>query len=736
MSHPMIRAAHAHRGMIFPLACVSLLLVLLVPLPPGVLDLLLILNLTLSIIVLVTTIYVRSPLEFAVFPSLLLSITLFRLVLNVATTRLILSNPGSESAAGDVVRAFSQFVTGDRVAIGAIIFLIIFVIQFVVITKGGSRISEVAARFMLDAMPGKQMAIDADLNQGAITQEQARARREAVAREADFYSGMDGAGKFVRGDALASVIIVVVNILGGLYVGLFEHGMQPLECARLYTKLTIGDGLVSQVPAFIVSLAAGLIVTRTGGSSNLGEDLLGQVFARPRVLIVAMVFLALLGLTEMPKLPLVILGACCGGLAFILSRGGADAEEPPADGAAATASDDEADPAAAATASADRQHDVGKMLDLDALGLELGHGLVRFAEASRGGDLLDRLMEVRRQIALELGLVVPPVRISDNPQLGVNDYAIKLRGQTIARGQTYPDQFLAIDEGEAAGAIIGGEETADPATGRLAYWITDSQGSEADKLFYRVVDAPSVLVAHLAEVIRSHAAELLTRQAVGDLLDNLRQRAAAVVDELIPDQVRPGELQKVLQNLLRERVPIRDLETILETVGDYAQRTRDADVLTEYVRVALGRTICKRHVDEHDHLPCLALSSSLEELIRGHIETGERGGVVYTVPPATAQRIGHDVADEVLRHTYDGRRPVVLVGAPIRLAVRRIIEPVAPHVAVLSVAEVTSDVAPDVVGVVGEEFGGSSSGGAGILSATGRATGDLTVEDGYESANV
>ncbi len=683
----MLRRVHANRGMIFPLACIGLLLVLLIPLPPGVLDLLLILNLTLSVIVLVTAMYVESPLEFGVLPSLLLAITLFRLALNVATTRLILSGTGSESAAGEVVRTFSHFVTAGSVAVGAIIFLIIFVIQFVVITKGGGRISEVAARFRLDAMPGKQMAIDADLNQHIIDEHQAHDRREQVAREADFYAAMDGAGRFVRGDAIATVVITAVNILGGLYVGMFEHGMEPLRCVTLYTKLTIGDGLVSQIPAFIVSLGAGLIITRTSTSdSNLGDDVLAQMLARPKALLVATIFLALLAMTGLPKIPLLILGGCCGGLAYVLSR------TPAVDEVEDQVEDEQLD---------GEPQTVEKMLDLDALELELGHGLIRFTDAEKGGDLLDRLDHLRRQIATELGIVVPPVRIIDNAMLDVNDYVIKLRGQTVARGVTYPDQFLAVDEGEADAPIIGGEETAEPAFGRLAYWITDSQGSEADQLHYRVVEAPAVLINHLAEVVRQHAAELLTRQAVKGLLDNLRSRAAALVDEVVPNQVKPGELQKVLQNLLKERVPIRDLETILETVGDYAARTKDADLLTEYARVALGRAICKQHVDDSNRLACVALSNDLEKLISGHIEHGDDGGIVLAIPPIASQEIARDIADAAAQHERDGRFPVVLCSPAIRVAVRRILEPAAAHIAVLSLAEITADVLPDIIGVVG-----------------------------------
>lgn len=724
-------ALHANRGMIFPIACVGLLLVLLVPLPAAVLDLLLVLNLTLSIIILVTTIYVSSPREFAVFPSLLLAITLFRLVLNVATTRLILGGDGSEDSAGQVVQTFSHFVTSGSVAVGAILFLIIFVIQFVVITKGGSRISEVAARFVLDALPGKQMAIDADLNAGVITRQEAHERRDAIAREADFYSAMDGAGKFVRGDAIAGVVITFVNILGGVYVGMSVHNIPWSQCLEAYTKLTIGDGLISQVPAFIVSLGAGLIVTRSSSAgSDLGEDVIGQVLGKPKALIVAAGFLAVLALMGMPPMPLIVVGGGCAALAYVLTRRKPDA--------AVIASTPAAEPL--------ERPAVERLLDLDVLELEIGPGLVKLADPRHGGELLQGVAGVREQIALELGVIVPAVGIRDSDRLGVNDYAIRLRGQTIARGVVYPDQFLAIDNGEATGAIPHGEETAEPARHRLAYWITESQQEEAAQLGYIIVESPVVLVSHLTEVLRTHAHELLTRQAVRSLLENLKSRAGAVVEEVVPNQIKPGELQRVLQNLLRERVPIRDLETILETVGDCAGRTHDTELLAEHARVALGRTICRQYVDEHDRLRCLMLEPELEELIAGHVEQSEAAaahggahgahgnghaydGAINTMPPATAQRIGQELADAAMQYSRGGVPPVVICAPVVRSTVRKLIEPTAAHVAVLSLAEVVCDVTPEVVGVVGDMTGERAVEDSGD-------DGDLAVEDGYESSNV
>ena len=704
-----LQRLRANRGMIFPIACVSLLLVLLIPLPPGVLDFLLVLNLTLSVVILVTTIYVQSAREFAVFPSLLLSITLFRLVLNVATTRLVLSGDGTATSAGEVVHAFSHIVTSGSITVGAIIFLIIFVIQFVVISKGGSRISEVAARFELDALPGKQMAIDADVNAGLITQQQAQERRKEVAQQADFYAAMDGAGKFVRGDAIAGVVITLVNIAGGLYVGM-RAGLGLSESLERWTTLTIGDGLVSQIPAFIVALGAGLIVTRQSGDSDLGEDVIGQVLAKPQALLVAAVFLAILATMGMPLVPLIILGCCCLGLAYVVRKPAAHAvENQPA------------------TPTKKETKDVQRLLDLDVLELAIGHGLAKLAN----DELLDRVVAVREQIAIELGIVVPAITVRDSDKLGVNDYAIKIRGQLVARGVAYPDQFLAIDTGEAAGPIQHGEETADPARHRLAYWITESQRDDAEMLGYQVLEAPAVMLSHVTEVVRSHAHELLTRQAVKNLLDNLKTRASAVVEEVVPALIKPGELQKVLQNLLRERVPVRDLETILETLGDHAARTKDSEMLTDAVRVALARTICKQYVDEHDRLFCLMLDPHLEEIIAGHLEhaDGVVGSSINTMPPAQQQRIGQEIADHAESAERDGHAMVVLTSPAVRAAVKKLVEPLAPHLAVLSLAEVVGDVRPDVVAVVGERHGDQ-------LGADNLGSSDRMVEDGYESANV
>jgi flagellar biosynthesis protein FlhA len=686
-SNPFFARIHENRGMVFPIAFIGLLAVILVPLPTQVLDLLLICNVTLSILVLVTTIYVKSPLEFSVFPSLLLAVTLFRLVLNVATTRLILTGVGSTAAAGDVVQTFSDFVTAGSLPVGVIIFTIIVVIQFVVITKGATRISEVAARFTLDGMPGKQMAIDADLNAGNINEAQARARREAIGHEADFYGAMDGASKFVRGDAIAGIIITFVNILGGLYVGMAEHGLGIMQCLKVYTQLTIGDGLVSQIPAFVISLAAGLIVTRNSSKNDLGNEMIAQLFAKPKALIIAAIFLAFMSVAGLPRVPVLILGSCCGGLAFIVTRTDKQAAKVAAQKKITEATKKEPEK-------------VEKLLDLDTMELEVGYGLVKLVDASKGGDLLDRISMIRRQIAIDLGIIVPPVRIRDNMQLGANDYVVKIKGQSIGKGVTYPEQFMAMDNGAVTGPIPHAEATTEPAFGLPAYWISESQRSEAELRNYTVVEATAVLATHLTELIKSHAYELLTRQETKNLVDNLKARLPALVEEVIPTQVKPGELQRVLQNLLRERVPVRDLETIIETLGDYSSRTKDLDVLTEYVRNSLARSICKQYVDENDKLYCLTLDPALEELVNGHLERSERG-TTNTMPPNTTQNIVQRISTKVLELTQAGRSAVIVCSPQVRSAIRKMIEVSIPHAAVLAYNEIVPEVSVEAVALVG-----------------------------------
>ena len=668
-----------HRGLLLPLASAMLIFVILVPLPVAMLNILLVANITLAAVILLTTIYVTSPLEFSVFPSLLLGTTLFRLVLNVATTRLILTAGDGRNineaidAAGGVVRVFSEMVAGGSLFVGLIIFIILVVIQFVVITKGATRISEVAARFTLDGMPGKQMAIDADLNAGLINDVEARRRRDAISREADFYGAMDGASKFVRGDAIAGIVIILVNIVGGLCVGMLQYGWSIGESAHLFTRLTIGDGLVSQIPAFIISIAAGLIVTRSTARTNLGEELLTQLTARPVALLIAAFFLAMLMFTGLPKLPLLLMAGALGGVAYVINKG----------------QKKQLATAAAETAKSVRPKETGKaeeMLGVDPMQLEVGYGLVRLVDASQGGDLLERIGNLRRQVATEMGLLVPPIRIRDNMQLEANTYVLKIRDVQVARGQVVPGQYLAMDSGAATGRLLG-ESTTEPAFGLPAVWISPDQKDRAEMLNYTVVDATTVLATHLTEIIRQHGHRLLTREQVNRLLDALKEKSPHLVQEVVPEQVKPGQLQKVLANLLRERVPIRDLETILETLGDWIGRTDDLDVLSEYVRHALARTICQQFRDGEGKLWCVTLDPAMEDTINAHIERSERGTMV-TIPPQVARELVQNIAEQLQRLVAAGHPPVVLCSPPVRAPVRRLLESSLPNVTVLGYNEI------------------------------------------------
>jgi len=671
---------HRHRGLLLPIGAAALLLVILFPLPPWMLDLLLILSMTLAALVLMSVIYMRSPLEFSAFPTVLLGLTLYRLVLNTASTRLILSNAQhGTAAAGRVIQTFGEFVASGSLAIGAIIFIIIMVIQFVVITKGATRIAEVAARFTLDGMPGKQMAIDADLNAGLINEEEARRRRQEITQEADFYGAMDGASKFVRGDAVAGLIITLVNILGGMYVGMMELD-PPLsfrECLSVFTKLSIGDGLTSQIPAFMVSVAAAMLITRSNAKTNLGEEIGAQITAHPTAVALAGAMLGMLALTPLPKLPLLLLGGSCGGLALLLRKTRT---------AAVLAAE-----SAKARAEARKPEKVESYLTVDPMELEVGYGLIRLVDRKQGGDLLDRVTNIRKQIATELGIIVPPIRIRDQLRLEPNRYVIRIKGIEVARGEIMPDHLLAIDSGLVT-APIRGIDTKEPAFGLPALWIAPGQRHEAEHRNYTVVEASSVLATHLTEVIKQHAAELLTRQQVARLLENLKSSSPKLVEEVVPELVKTGELQKVLQNLLRERVPIRDLETILETLGDWAPRTKDLDVLTEYVRHAMARSICAAYRDDEGVISAISLDPQLEDLINAHIERSDHGAYL-TLPPKTQNRITAAIRNQVETALRAGARtPVILCSPQVRVWVRRMIESTLPHVPVLGYNEVVRGV--------------------------------------------
>ncbi len=673
------------RDLILPVGIIASVLVIVVPLPPMLMDVLLAGNITVAVIMLLTTIYVRTPLEFNIFPSLLLATTLGRLVLNVATTRLILTRGQTHGleAAGGVVRSFGEFVAGDKIVVGLIIFVIIVVIQFVVITKGATRISEVAARFALDGMPGRQMAIDADL----IDEREAQRRRAEITAQADFFGAMDGASKFVRGDAIAGIVIMLVNIVGGLLIGVLDAGMSVGQAASLFTLLTIGDGLSSQVPAFLISLAAGLLVTRTSQETNLPREFLRQLFSRPQTLAVAGAFLGVLVFTKLPGLPLLGIGGTCAALAWTMSRTGRQAA------AAAVAGKPEEK----------KQPDerIEDFLAVDPMEVEIGVGLIRLADPQRGGALLRRIQAVRQQIAADIGIVMPKVRIRDNFRLGQQQYRIKIADVPVEQGELMPGLLLALQSPSASGTVPG-MATRDPAFGTPAVWIDPAVADEARLQGYTVVEPTSVLATHLTEVVRRHADELLTRDATKHLVDELKKNAPAVVEELIPKQMSLPEVQHVLQMLLREGVPIRNLAVILETLGDYASRTgKDPLLLAEHVRHRLARAICSRYRDAENRLFVVTLDPALEDRIRAGIDVSERGLYIRMSPQAiraTCEQIGREVEKLTAQH----RHPIVLVSPQIRAGLKQLTAAYLPKLVVLSFNEITRDTIIESVATVSE----------------------------------
>jgi flagellar biosynthesis protein FlhA len=687
-----------YRGLFVPIGFVSLLIVLLVPLPPWLMDVLICLNISLAVIILLTTIYMDQPLDFSVFPSLLLGTTLLRLVLNIASTRLVLSakaNTPEEAmnVAGHVIAAFGNFVAGDSLFVGVVIFLILVIVQFIVITKGATRISEVAARFTLDAMPGKQMAIDSDLNAGAIDEKEARRRREQIRQEADFFGAMDGASKFVRGDAVAGLIVTAINIAGGFGVGMISKGWDPGKTAEVFTKLTIGDGLTSQIPSFVIAIASALIVTRSGSKEQLGDELTDQIISQPKGLIITAAFLCMLALTPLPKIPLLTTAAGLIVLSTAMMRT-----------TRRKAAEIKAQAESEATKTRAEPPPVESLLKVDTLELEVGYALVPLVDTTQGGNLLDRISAIRRQLAADMGLVMPPVRIRDNMQLSSSDYRIKVRGSVVAQGQVRPGKLLAMDSGLASGSIQG-EQTREPAFGLDAWWIEPGQKQRAETLNYTVVDPTSVLGTHLTEVVKHHAGELLTRDEVVNLVEELKKKAPKLVEETVPAIVKTGDLQKVLQNLLRERVPIRDMESILETLADWGGKTKDLDVLTEYVRNSLRRAICQQYAAPADspsgkpRIVCITLDPALEDQINAYIDRGAHGTSV-SMPARIAQRLGDLMLKSLKLVTDAGHQPVVIASPPVRAVVRQMLEPSVPTVAVLGYNEIIPAIEVESVALV------------------------------------
>ncbi len=666
----------------------GILIVMIVPLPTLLLDIFLSFNITLSLIIILTAIYTLNPLEFSVLPSLLLLATLFRLSLNVASTRLILLH-GNEgiTAAGQIIKAFGNFVVGGNYVIGLVIFLILVIVNFVVITKGAGRIAEVAARFTLDAMPGKQMSIDADLNAGLVDDKQARERRLAISQEADFYGAMDGASKFVRGDAIAGILITLVNIVGGLVIGVFQQGMPFLSAIQNYTILTIGDGLVSQIPSLIVSTAAGIVVTRAASDVSLGEEMTSQLLFNPRVTGTAAFILLVFGfIPGLPLTPFLLLALLIGGITYTSSRARKEAIEDEQ-----ILSDE--------TVKKSEPERVESLLGLDMLELEVGYGLIPLVDTDQDGELLERIKSIRRQFALDMGMIVPPIHVKDNLQLQPGEYSILLKGNEIAKGELMMGYYLAMNPG-TADMDIGGIPTKEPAFGLPAFWIKESEKEKAQFAGYTVVDASTVLATHLSETIRCQCHELLGRQEVQTLLDNFSESYPKVIEELIPNMLSLGGVQAVLKNLLKEQVPIKDLLTILETLADYAPMTKDHNVLTEYVRQGLARTITKQCQTQEGDIQLVTLDPRVEEIVSNSVQQTEQGSFL-AMEPNLAQKLLAQLS-QTLETTIPGSyQPVVLCSPVIRSHFKRLTERLIPRLAVVSPNEITGDTKIQSVGVVG-----------------------------------
>ncbi|MEW6289399.1 MAG: flagellar biosynthesis protein FlhA [Thermodesulfobacteriota bacterium] len=660
---------------------VGILMVMIIPLPTLLLDLLLSLGITMSLVILLMSMYNTDPLEFSAFPSLLLLTTLYRLSLNIASTRLILlhghEGPGS---VGKVIQSFGNFVVGGSFAVGLIIFLIMVLINFIVITKGSGRIAEVAARFTLDAMPGKQMAIDADLNAGLINEEMAKKRRTEISQQSEFYGAMDGASKFVRGEAIASIVIMIINIMGGLFIGIFLQNMPIAQAAEAYTLLTIGDGLVSQIPSLIISTSAGIIVSRAASEASMGKELTKQFGRQPQALAVSSGIIMLFGLIPgLPHIPFLILGAAMGGLAWIAFQNLA-AEESEEQIAAERKKETAPPPGSPETVEA--------LLPLDTLELEVGYGLIPLVDESQEGDLLERIRGIRRQFAVDMGLIIPPLHVRDNLQIKPDEYVLLLKGVEIARGELMMGYFLAMDSG-AAKRVVEGIPTVEPAFRLPALWVAADKKDEAQLAGYTVVDPSTVVATHLTEVLRTHADELLGRQDTQKLLDNLAKNHPKVVEELVPGLLALGKIQKVLQNLLRERVSIRNLLTICETLADYAPMGKDPEILTEYVRQKLSRSIVSTLTDDAGTLSVLTLTTQIEDLIRESVQSTEQGSFL-ALDPNVGQKIIEAIQAHVDKISQEGYQPIIITAPVVRRHLRRLIERFMPQVVVLSHNELTN----------------------------------------------
>lgn len=667
-SSPM-RALSRNSDVVLAVGVVMIIALMIIPLPPVLLDIFLAANITIAIIILMVSMYVTSPLQLSVFPALLLFITIFRLSLNVASTRLILG----DGYAGEVITAFGTFVVQGNYIVGFVIFIILILIQFIVIVKGAGRISEVAARFTLDAMPGKQMAIDADMNAGLLTEIEARQRRLQISREAEFFGAMDGASKFVRGDAIAGLLINVVNIVGGFIIGVAVRGMPFSDALKSYTLLTIGDGLVTQIPSFIIATAAGMVVTRSASGEQLDQEVRSQIFGKPKALLIASGTLLMFAIVPgLPTLPFLILGGLTGAIGYIniklpAALPAAAVEEKPKE-------------------LKKKEEQIEDYLQVDPLELEIGYGLIGLVDETKGGDLFNRIANMRKQLAIDLGVVIPPVRVRDNLQLEPNEYIVKIRGNVIATDRLMMDRFLAMNPGIVSQEVEG-VKVKEPAFGLPAVWVTERDREEAELRGYTVVDPSTVLSTHLQEILRRNADKILSRQDTKKLLENLKKEYPAVVDELNPDALPLGTIQKVLQNLLREGIPIRDLATILEALIDYAKVTKNVDVLTEYVRHSLAETISRLHGDGAGVIHAIQMDPELEQTLTSALQNNRENSPSLGLSPAVIQSMFKSMEGNIKMSSVAGYQPIVLCVATIRPYLYRLIHTTFPHVTVLSFTE-------------------------------------------------
>lgn len=653
----------------------TILAVMIVPLPPIMLDLALSFSLALSLLILLTAVYVKRALEFTSFPSLLLMTTLFRLGLNVATTRLILSHGHEGSAAaGSVIKAFGNFVVGNNYVIGFIVFCILVVINFIVITKGSGRVAEVAARFTLDAMPGKQMSIDAELNAGVINEQEARKRRREIEQEADFYGAMDGASKFVRGDAIAGIIITIINIVGGLLIGVLQKNLDISTAAKNYTMLTIGDGLLTQIPALIISTAAGAIVTRSGSGEDMGTEVTGQLFSNTRAIYTAAGVMGALALIPgLPAGPFLLIASALATISWTINKYKQERAE-------------DLQKKAELEAATPKKEILDSVQGVDMLELEVGYGLIKVVDSSKSGDLLERISSIRKQFAFDLGILVPSVHIRDNLSLAAGEYRFLIKGSKIGGGVLKPDMLMAMDPGNVS-ERIDGIPTKEPAFGLDAVWISKAQKDKAEFSGYTVVDLPTVMATHITEMIRTHAHELLGRQEASQLIENFKKTHPKVVEDLIPDSMSLGGVVKVMQNLLKEQVSIRDLLTIFETLADESPRIKDLDVLTESVRKQLSRTITEKYMNETGEISVMTFDARLEELISSSLLQTEQGIQLVMDPQSASKMITH-IANNIEKHPEIAGQPILLTSPTVRRHISKLVARFIPQLIVLSHSEV------------------------------------------------